>query len=164
MVPVVRVHKIHKHENADTLGVVVVFLPLEPGQIFKRRVQCVVKLGSMQDGDLAYYIPAGHYVPATPRFASLWPRRTLKNGSYVGFRERDIAVCCYRGQYSHGLLMKADSDTVEGQDAAKHLGVSAQANSILGWFYEKPKPQPRVAVGGRVCRVDPETGKLSVAA
>src|SRR5438046_3480508 len=100
-VEVVRIERIEKHENADTLGIVNVF----------GGYPCCVRLGDFKEGDLAAYIPPESVCPATEPFAFLGDHRRIK-------------VKRLRGVYSLGLLIHAPAGSKEGDDVAAALGVT----------------------------------------
>lgn len=86
---VVRVGKIEKHPNADTLGVVKVFDSYD----------CVVKLGSVNEGDLVGYICLQADLDTSlPEFSFLLPK-SRANGRY---RLRAMKI---RSVFSQGLLV-----------------------------------------------------------
>ncbi len=116
-VDVVRIGDIEPHPNADTLGVAHVF-----------GYQCCVRLGEYQPDDLVAYIPPDSIVPATEQFAFLGENRRIK-------------VRRLRGVYSQGLIVRAPSDAVEGDDAMEALGITHYEPpelSNMGGENEKP--------------------------
>lgn len=100
-VQVVRVGKIEKHPNADTLGLTRVF-----------DYPVITRLGDFQEGDLAVYVPVDAIVPADdPRWAFLdghWRIRAKR----------------LRGIFSMGLLAHADPTWTEGQDVCADLRIT----------------------------------------
>jgi RNA ligase (TIGR02306 family) len=80
-VETVRVGKVEKHPNADTLSVTQVH----------GGYPVIFRTGDMQEGDLAVYIPVDSIVPDVPQFAFLQKRR--------------IKAKKLRGVYSQGLLI-----------------------------------------------------------
>jgi RNA ligase (TIGR02306 family) len=95
----VRVGKIEKHPNADTLGVTHV-----------GAYPVIVKLGDFREGDLAVYVPVDAVVPSDrPQFSFLDSPR--------------IKARRLRGVFSQGLLVHAPQGCVEGDDCAALLGV-----------------------------------------
>lgn len=113
-VEVIRIHKIEKHPNADTLGIVNVF----------GGYPCIVRLQDWEVGDLAAYVPPDSLVPIDrEEFAFLRERADGKrevNGK-VYHRVRSIKL---RKEISLGLLIPLRSNEFEeGQDLAEHFGV-----------------------------------------
>lgn len=101
-VTVVRVGKIGKHPNADTLSITHVF----------GGYPCIVRTGDFAEGDLAAYVPVDSVVPVTdPRFAFLGPHPRIKAKRL-------------RGIFSMGLLVKPDPAWTEGQDVGELLGIT----------------------------------------
>jgi len=100
-IQVVRVGKIEKHPNADTLGLTHVY-----------DYPVITRLGDFQEGDLAVYVPVDAIVPADdPRWAFLDGHRRI--------RARRL-----RGIFSMGLLTQADPTWVLGQDVRKALRIT----------------------------------------
>lgn len=107
-VKVVRLGPVEKHPNADTLGLVKVF-----------GYPVIVKLGELQENDLAVYIQIDSVVPSDdPRWAFLKGRHRIR-------------AARLRGIFSMGLLVKADPGWVEGQDVQEALRITK---------YEPPEP------------------------
>lgn len=98
---VIRIPKIEKHPNADSLGVVKIF----DGFI------CCVRLGDFQEGDLAVYIQPDSICPDTEQFAFLGDHKRIK-------------VKKLRGIPSMGLLIKAPEGSNEGDDVSELLGIT----------------------------------------
>ncbi len=108
-VDVVKINKINKHPNADTLGIV---------QFWDFTV--VVRLQDWNEGDLAVYIQPDSVCPNTPPF------------EFLGSSKR-IKVKKLRGVYSQGLLMPLHeifgpdyngSLVKEGDDVAELVGIT----------------------------------------
>lgn len=112
-IPVIKIDKIEKHPNADSLGIVTVF-----------GWSCCVKLGEYQPGDLVAYIPPD-YVCDTRRKEFNF----LDNGK--GNWQHRIRVKKLRGIYSQGLLIKAPEGLNEGDNAMEALEI---------FRYEPPEP------------------------
>lgn len=98
---VIRINKIEKHPNADSLGIVKIF----DGFV------CCVRLGDFQEGDLAVYIQPDSICPDTDLFAFLGEHKRIK-------------VKKLRGIFSMGLLIKAPEGLNEGDDASEILGIT----------------------------------------
>jgi RNA ligase (TIGR02306 family) len=97
----VRVGKIEKHPNADTLGITQV-----------GAYQVIVKLDGLKEGDLAVYVPVDSVVPnGPPEWAFLEGHTRIK-----AKRLRKI--------FSQGLLIPAPLGCVEGDDCAALLGIT----------------------------------------
>lgn len=95
---VVKVGPISKHPNADTLGITHVW-----------GYPVIVKLGEINEGDKAVYIPVDAVVPTSdPRF------------SFLGKHSR-IKAKKLRGVFSMGMLMKHDRMSLDEGDDAKDL-------------------------------------------
>jgi RNA ligase (TIGR02306 family) len=98
-IQIVKLDKITKHPNADTLGIVEVF-----------GWTCCVKLGEFNEGDLVAYIPPDYVVPKTPQFEFLGDNRRIK-------------VRKLRGIISQGLIIKAPENSQENDDVMELLGI-----------------------------------------
>ena len=99
-VKVVRLGPVEKHPNADTLGIC---------QVFGYPV--IVKLGELQENDLATYVQVDSVVPSDD------PRWEFLKGRYR------IRAAKLRGIFSMGLLVKADPGWTEGQDVQEALRI-----------------------------------------
>jgi RNA ligase (TIGR02306 family) len=107
-VNVVRLGDIHKHDNADSLGITEV-----DGR------PCIVRLGEYQPGDLAVYVPIDSLCPvADPRFAFLGEKHKQNAEGQVRLRAARL-----RGVFSMGLLVKPDADMVEGDEVRERMGI-----------------------------------------
>lgn len=112
-VEVVRLGKIDKHPNADSLGIVHVF-----------DYTVVVRLSDWKEGDLAAYVVPDSLVPVRrPEFAFL--------ASVTKSDLHRVKVKRLRGIFSQGLLIPAPARSVEGDNVASFLGVTR---------YEPPEP------------------------
>jgi len=99
-VEVVRVGKIERHQNADTLSVTKV-----------REYPVVIRSGDFKEGDLAVYVPVDSVVPTDdPRWEFLQSHTRIKAKRL-------------RGIFSMGLLTKADAGWEEGQNVAELLRI-----------------------------------------
>lgn len=98
---VVKIEKINKHPNADSLGIVQVY-----------DYNCCVKLTDFQEGDLAVYVPPDSVVNTSrPEFA------------FLGKHNRIKAVKL-RGVISYGLLIKAPENSKLGDDVVDMLEIT----------------------------------------
>ena len=100
-VQVVRVGKIDKHPNADSLGLTHVY-----------DYPVIVRLDDFHEGDLAVYVPVDSLVPADD------PRWTFLDG-HLRIKAKRL-----RGIFSMGLLTKADPTWAEGQDVLADLRIT----------------------------------------
>ena len=98
-VKVIRIGKIDKHPNADTLGLTKV-----------DGWNIIVRLSDFKEGDLAAYIEPDYVVPNTPQFEFLKGHNR-------------ITVKRFRGIYSQGLLIAAPPNTNEGDNVIDLLGI-----------------------------------------
>ena len=99
-VVVVKVGKIEKHTNADSLGVTKIF-----------DYPVIVRLGEFVEGDKAVYGPVDSVVPVTdPRWAFLSGHARIKAKRL-------------RGIFSMGLLTAADPAWEAGQDVHEQLNI-----------------------------------------
>lgn len=107
-VPVVVVGPVAKHPNADTLSCTSVF-----GE------NCIVRTGTLREGDLAVYVPIEAVVPL-----SLEPFAFLKRHDETTARIRAVRL---RGTYSEGLLLPLKDFSLGtvtvGADVAEALGI-----------------------------------------
>lgn len=125
-VRVVRLGDITKHDNADTLGITHV-----DGR------PCIVRLGEWSSGDLAIYIPIDALVPvADARFAFLANTSRLADG-----RARIKAVRL-RGVFSMGLLVKPDTDMVEGDEVSARMGIGVWEPDVRFGLSHDAEPDP----------------------
>lgn len=99
-IEVVRVGPITKHPQADTLGLTRVYA-----------YPTTVKLGDLQEGDKAVYLPIDSVVPTDrPQFKFLEGHPRIKARKF-------------RGIFSMGLLVKADPAWEIGQNVQEDLGI-----------------------------------------
>ena len=107
-VEVVRVEKVDKHPNADSLSIVHVW-----------GYACVVRTSEFPVGSLAAYIVPDSIVPLDrPEFAFLKdPKRPDKKAERIRVRR-------FRGALSQGLLLQAPPGSKEGDDVSDILGVT----------------------------------------
>lgn len=100
-VSVIRINEIEKHQNADSLGVVMVH----------GGYPVCVRLGDWAPGDLAAYVPVDSVVDKSrPEFSFLEKPR--------------IRAKRLRGVFSMGLLVPAPAGAQEGDDVTEAMGVT----------------------------------------
>jgi RNA ligase (TIGR02306 family) len=99
-VEVVKVEKLEKHPNADSLSVVKV-----------KGWQCIIKTEEFKGVKLAVYVPIDSVCPQSSEWEFLKDR---------GYRVRTIKL---RGLLSQGLLIPAKKHWKLGEDVAKKLGI-----------------------------------------
>lgn len=123
-VPVVVVGPVTKHPNADTLSCTSVF-----GE------NCIVRTGTLREGDLAVYVPIEAVVPL-----ALEPFAFLKRHDETTARIRAVRL---RGTYSEGLLVPLKDfnlgTVTVGADVAEALGIKK---------YEEPVRTSTTGPGG----------------
>jgi tRNA-binding EMAP/Myf-like protein len=131
-VNVIRIAKLEKHPNADSLSIVRI-----------GGYQVVVRTEEWKAGDLAIYIQPDSVVPQIPAFAFLWEGNEFPNG-IVPEKKRRITVRRFRKEYSEGLLMHVadlfspeDSFLTEGDDVA----------GVLGIMHYEPPEDPQSTTG-----------------
>jgi len=115
--PVVKLDKIGKHPNADTLDITTV-----------EGCPVIFRSGDFKEGDLAIYIPVDAVVP-----------ETVPGTEWLGVgKHRRVKAKKLRGIFSMGLLLPLDKTIPEvsngfwpGNDVAPHLGITK---------YEEPEP------------------------
>lgn len=116
-VEVVRLGEIRKHENADTLGITKV-----------RDYPVIVRLGELNPGDLAVYVPVDSVVPGDdPRWEFLKGHNRIKAKRL-------------RGIFSMGLLTKADPSMTEGQEVTEVMRIKKYEppeNAVTGGDNER---------------------------
>jgi RNA ligase (TIGR02306 family) len=126
---VVRLGKIGKHPNADSLSITEVF-----------GTPCIFRTGDFAEGDLVGYIPLDAMVPTTdPRFAFLDKKC---NGQPARLKAVKL-----RGIYSEGILIKAEPDWSEGQDITPLLGITKYVE------FEPSEPGVQTPAPKTVCQV-----------
>jgi len=117
-VEVVRIGKVEKHPNADTLSI---------ARIHDGYPVCF-KTGEYNEGDLAVYLPVDSVAPDKPEWEFLG----------AGLRNHRIRAKKLRGVFSMGMLTAAPEGTSEGDDVAELLGftryedVVAEQNQYKG--------------------------------
>ncbi len=100
-IKVVRIGRVEKHENADTLS----FTMVHGGY------PVIFRSGEFAEGDLAVYVPVEAVVPLLdPRWSFL--------------KDPIIVAKRLRGKFSMGILTAADPSWVEGQDVQEALGIT----------------------------------------
>jgi len=115
-VPVVKLGKIGKHPNADSLSITTV-----------EGCPCIFRTGDFNEGDLAVYIPVDAVVP-----------EHVPGTEFLGSKRRIRAVRL-RGIFSMGILLPIsilgpfahEDHKYGGTDVAGHLGITK---------YEEPEP------------------------
>lgn len=115
--PVVKIQKVGKHPNADTLDITTV-----------EGCPVIFRSGDFKEGDIAIYIPVDAVVP-----------ETVPDTEWLGTgKHRRIKAKKLRGIFSMGLLLPLDKTIPEvangfwpGSDVAHHLGIIK---------YEEPEP------------------------
>lgn len=106
LVPIVKIEKIEKHPNADTLSI---------ANFEGMGWNCIIKTDSFQVGDLAIYIPIDCVVPQS--LIEEYDLAYLKNGGR-------ITTVKLRGCVSQGLLLTLrDKPFQLGENVAEKLGV-----------------------------------------
>lgn len=108
-VEVVRIGKVEKHPNADSLSITKVH----------DGYPVIFKTGEFKEDELAVYIPVDAVVPDTPEWAWLAPA-----GAALREKDRRIKAKRLRGIFSMGLLTKAPPGAKLGQDVAEQLGIT----------------------------------------
>ena len=124
---VVRIGKIEKHPNADSLSITKIY-----------DYPVIIKTEEWNEGDLAVYFPVESVLPDVSVFQFLWKEK--ENPSPKARMVRAIKL---RGIFSMGLLipmkklytsfpgLSLDFEWKEGDNLAEHLGV---------YKYEPPEP------------------------
>ena len=117
-VEVVRVGKIEKHPNADTLSIADV-----------NGYPCIVRTGEFNEGSAAVYLPIDSIVPDDPRWGFLGGHRRIKAKRL-------------RGVFSMGLLTTADPAWTVGQDVQSEMRIEkydpdAQYERVAGEHDDK---------------------------
>ena len=110
-VKIIRIGKIERVPNADTIGITMV-----------GGYQVVVKLSDFKEGDLALYIQPNTVVPEAPQFAFLWA--DVPETKEVPLRKRRITVRKFRKAISEGLMMPITEfkDELMTFDSPLHFG------------------------------------------
>jgi RNA ligase (TIGR02306 family) len=99
-VRVYKVDKVHKHPNADKIGLVYI-----------EGFTAIVRLGDIVEGDLVAYIEPDYVVPDTQQFSFLDGKFRIKSKRL-------------RGLWSQGLLIKAPPGSKEGECVMSKLGIT----------------------------------------
>src|SRR5580658_5314355 len=179
--PVVRIAYIHKHPNADTLGIVHI-----------DGYQVVVKLGEFAVGDLAVYVQPDSVVPNAEEFAFMWDGKGFTETDDIPIKYRRVIPRKFRKEWSEGLLIPIpawvrlyDQDQIvephEGDDLSRILDITHYAppepvdtslprkqrtgwpRSLKGWWYwflELLGLRPNGATGGHNRRGPKEDRKV----
>lgn len=99
-IKVVKIGKIEKHPNADTLSITHIY-----------DYPCIIRTGDFAEGDKAVYIPVDSVVPENdPQFAFLDGHTRIKAKKL-------------RGTFSMGLLVHAKPEWIEGQDICEEMRI-----------------------------------------
>ena len=105
-VEVVRIGKVEKHANADSLSITMVH----------GGYPCIIKTGDFAEGDLAVYIPVDALCPVDRA-----EFKFLDSGK--GRAHERVKAKRLRGVFSMGLLVKAPAKAKEGDDLQAHFGI-----------------------------------------
>ena len=136
--PIVKIDKLEKHPNADTLDVATI-----------GGYQCIVKSGTCWKGQYVVYIPADALLPTwLLRHLGFWDEAKGKGTLHgpLGNRVKPIRL---RGVLSEGVILKVLARLNEGgKDMAAALGITK---------YEVPVP---VTMAGQTYRVPEWASKL----
>jgi len=123
---VVRIGKIEKHPDADTLSITSVF----------SGYPVIIKTGDFTEGQLAVYLSVDALAPLdNPLFAFLAKSGSPK--SLNGKQYARVKAVRLRGIFSMGLLVPANPEWAEGQNVRELLGI------------EKYEPPVSLTTGGR---------------
>jgi len=115
-VPVVKIEKIEKHPNADTLSI---------ANFEGMGWNCIVKNDDFQVGDLAIYIPIDHIVP--DKLIEEYNLSYLKNGAR-------ISTVKLRGYISQGLLLNLRGNKFKlGDNVAETLDITKWEPPVPGF-------------------------------
>lgn len=107
LVPIVKIEKIEKHPNADTLSI---------ANFEGMGWNCIIKTGDFQVGDLAIYVPIDCIVPE--KLIEEYELSYLKNGGR-------ITTVKLRGFVSQGLLLNLRGKNFKlGDNVAEALGIT----------------------------------------
>lgn len=141
IVPVVRIEKIEKHPNADTLSITEA-----------EGCPVIFRTGDYQVGDLAVYVPVEAVVPTErPEFAFL--------ASKEGQTTARIKAKKLRGIFSMGLLVKPP----EGADELNSIPKAEPGLDLAAWYgiVKYVEPEKNMKLGGRAERaVDSHTAPI----
>lgn len=119
-VPVLRLGKVGKHPNADSLSITHV----------SGHYPVIFRTGEFGEGDLAVYVPVDAVVPKDD------PRWGWLTGS------RRIKARRLRGIFSMGVLVKPEPGWVEGQDVRQELRVEKYEEPVLSATHGENEPGP----------------------
>jgi len=97
-IPVIKV-KLDPHNNADSLSIVRYM-----------GYQIIVRSDEWKDGDLAAYVRPDSVVPVKPEWEFLEGKRRIRTRRF-------------RGEWSHGLIVKSPLGAVEGDNVAKEMEI-----------------------------------------
>lgn len=135
-VPIIRIEKIEKHPNADTLSITEA-----------EGCPVIFRTGDFNVGDLAVYVPVEAVVPlSNPQFAFL--------SNKEGKKTERIKAKKLRGIFSMGLLIKpvfgpGDVEQHVGEDVGEILGivkyVEPEKNMSMGARREGRQPDSSIA-------------------
>ncbi len=134
---IVKVIKVTKHPNADSLSIVITSVGDYP---------IITKLNEYQPGDMAAYIPIDSVVPDTQQFYFLCPKHDgnvvpkFELGS-VPERYRRIKAKRLRGVYSQGILVTPPANYNIGDSVVDYFGLTKwleeEEDNIPGLTKEK---------------------------
>ena len=115
---VVKIDKVEKHPNADTLSTT----KIHGGY------PCIFKSGSFKEGDLAVYVPVDSVLPNRPEF------------SFLSTSERKrLKAKKLRGYFSMGILVPAPEGYKEGDDVSSFFAITKWNPPISKTFGECEK-------------------------
>ncbi len=126
-VEVVRLDKIEKHPNADTLSIATVH----------DNYPVIFKTGEYKLGDLATYIPVDSIVPDTEQWAWLNPGAALRE------KDRRIKAKKLRKIFSMGMLTAAPPGAKVGDNVAERLGITKYDPDVEVVPPRKPAARPK---------------------
>ncbi len=133
IVDVVKVGKITKHPNADSLSIAKIF-----------DYDVIIRTGEYSEGQLAVYIPVDSIVPDTEQWRFLAPK-DAELGTSLPARYRRIKAKRLRGIFSQGMLAKLPQENLtEGTNVQELMGITK-------WDPEEEK----LSTGGD-CEIGPE--------
>lgn len=107
--PIVRIGKVEKHPNADTLSTTVV-----EGETV------VIRTGDYKEGDLAIYVPVDAVIPPT-----------VPGTEFLG-EHRRLKAKRLRGIYSEGLLLPPSAFKLSGAKVEGGFNVGVDVGPVLG--------------------------------
>jgi tRNA-binding EMAP/Myf-like protein len=106
---VIKIKKVSKHPNADSLDIVDVDFP------------CIVRLGQYKKGDLVSYIPVDTMVNINNPVFSFLQKDGISTSDKLKYTK--IKAKKLRGIYSEGLIVDAPSGFEEEQSITEHFGL-----------------------------------------